>query len=85
VYVKGFNGLELFFKKDFINKNADFLLSTKHFEHTVSLYSWDKFLIEQYFDLEQKQITLVTLAGKKDLEKYLKEISIADLALLVRL
>lgn len=85
MFVKGFNSLELFFKKDFINTNANFLISAKFPCYIVSLYSWDKFLIEQYFDLERKQITLVTLAGKKDLEKYMKEISIADLGSLVQL
>lgn len=85
VQVKGFNDLELFFKKDFIKENARFLISANHLHFIVNLYSWDRFLFEQYFDREKNCITMVTLAGKIDLDKYLKEISLADLALVIPL
>jgi hypothetical protein len=83
--MKGFNNLELFFKKDFVKQNANFLISANYLRYIVNLYSWDKFLIEQYFDRGQNHITMVMLAGTKDLEKYMKEISLADLGLVVRL
>ena len=83
--MRGFNDLELFFKKDFIKENAHFLISTNHLQCIVNLYSWDKFMFEQYFDREKNCITMVTLAGKNDLEKYMTEISLADLALVIRL
>jgi hypothetical protein len=83
--MKGFNSLELFFKKDFVKSNARFLLSIQFFQHTVELYYWDKFFIEQYFDNQQKKITFVKLANTSDLEKYIMEINISDLGLLTRL
>jgi hypothetical protein len=83
--MKGFNSLELFFKKDFVKKNAKFLISTESERCTVKLYSWDKFFIEQYFDNEHQVIIMVVLVGKKDLDKYLKEISISDLGLITQL
>ena len=83
--MKGFNDLELFFKKDFIKENARFLISANHLQYIVNLYSWDRFMFEQYFDREKSCITMVTFAGKSDLEKYMKEISLADLGFVVRL
>jgi hypothetical protein len=83
--MKGFNSLELFFKKDFVRRNAKFLISTGGVRCTVKLYSWDNFFIEQYIDNKHQEIILVTLASKKDLEKYLKEISISDLGLITQL
>lgn len=83
--MKGFNSLELFFKKDFVRKNAKFLISTGSVRCTVKLYSWDKFFIEQYFDNEHQVIIMVMLVNKKDLDKYLKEISISELGLITQL
>jgi hypothetical protein len=84
VQVKGFNDLELFFKKDFVKENTRFLISANHLQYIVNLYSWDRFMFEQYFDREKSCITMVTLASMNDLEKYMKEIGLADLALAIR-
>jgi hypothetical protein len=80
--MKGFNSLELFFKRDFLRKNCRRLISTISFEYTISLYCWNGFFIEQYYDIQRREVTKIVLAGKKDLEKYMKEISLADLGVL---
>ena len=79
--MKGFNSLDLFFKCDFVRKNAYYLVSTGYYHYTVKLYSWNKFFIEQYYDNEQELTTRVTLATVKDMDKYLPDISLADLGL----
>ena len=56
-------------------------MSVDYFQYTVKLYCWDGRFIEQYFDTEQREISRITLAGTKDLEKYMKDISLADLGL----
>lgn len=80
--MKGFNSLDLFFKGDILRRQADYVLSVTYSHYTVKLYSWDRFFIEQYFDLEQQLITKITIAGQSDLTKYLNDISLADLGLL---
>jgi hypothetical protein len=77
--MKGFNNLEMFFKKTFIKNNAHFLISTQRLAYTISLFSWQKFLFEQYFDQENNRIICIRLATNNDMEKYLKEISISTL------
>jgi hypothetical protein len=83
--MRGFNSLELFFKKNLIERHSDFIISTTYFGYTVELHSWNKYLIEQYFDNQANEITRITLAGKIALEKYMKEINIAELGLLTSL
>jgi hypothetical protein len=79
--MKGFNNLDLFFKSDLLRKQAQYLVSTGYYHYTVKLFTWDRFFIEQYYDNEQEKITRITLAGKTDMEKYLKDISLSDLGL----
>jgi hypothetical protein len=47
-------------------------------EYSVKLYAWDRFFIEQYFDTEQ-QVTKINIAESRDMQKYLKNISLSDL------
>lgn len=77
--MKGFNSLELFFKVNFVRKNGTLLIAIDYFNYKARLYSWDKFLIEVYYDNDLRRITLITLAGKKSLEKYLNQIDISEL------
>ena len=81
-FITGFNNLELFFKKDFIRKNATCLAAVRHFNYNVKLYVWIKYLIEQYYDRDKRRITLIRLASPKALEKYENEIDISSLRLI---
>jgi len=80
--MKGFNSLEMFFKGYLLRKNARHLMSTVYYGNTADLYCWDNYLIELYFDSEKAEVTRITLAGRKDLDKYMKDISLADLGIL---
>jgi hypothetical protein len=80
--MEGFNSLELFFKGQLLRKNAQHLMSAVYCGNTADLYSWDNYLIELYFDSEKAEVTRITLAGKSDLDKYMKDISLADLGIL---
>lgn len=82
VVMKGFNRLELCFKRIVVKELGVFLMSTDFFNYTVELYSWDVFFIEQYYDNIQGSITRITLACDKDMDKYMDDISLADLGLL---
>lgn len=83
--MKGFNNLELFFKKNFVRKNTKFLIATPYLHYTASLYAWNKFLIEQYYDNKQGEVTVITLARHKDLKKYIDKIDLSDLGFDTRL
>jgi hypothetical protein len=80
--MKGFNNLQMFFKKTFIKDNGHYLISTQQEYYTISLFSWQKFLFEQYYHRKNREVTCIRLASTKDLQKYLKEISLEDLPLL---
>lgn len=54
---------------------------TNHQHYTVSLYYWDIFFIEHYYDNNQRQTTRITIASTTDLDKFMKDISIEDLGL----
>jgi hypothetical protein len=79
--MKGFNNLQMFFKKGFIKDNGAFLISTKRLGCTISLFSWQTFLFEQYYDNSNRQVTCIRLATYRDLEKYLTEIGLSELHL----
>ena len=76
-----FNSLELRYKGSLLKKNAVYLMLTNYQHYTVTLYYWDRFFIEHYYDDELGQATRITLANAKDLDKFLKEISITGLGL----
>ena len=76
--MKGFNNLDLFYKSDLLKQQADYLLTMEIEECSVKLYAWDRFFIEQYFDTEE-QVTKITIAGKLEMNKYLKNIGLGDL------
>lgn len=76
--MKGFNSLDLHYKSDILKQQADYLLTMEMEEYSVKLYAWDRFFIEQYFDTEQ-QVTKINIAESRDMQKYLKNISLSDL------
>jgi len=76
--MKAFNSLDLHHKSDILEQQANYLLTLEMEEFSVKLYTWDRFFIEQYFD-EQQQVSGISIAGKNDMIKYLKRISLADL------
>jgi hypothetical protein len=76
-----FNSLELRYKGSLLKKNAVYLMLTNYQHYTVTLYYWDRFFIELYYDDERGQTTRITLASTKDLDKFLNEISITCLGL----
>jgi hypothetical protein len=77
--MKGFDNLEMFFKRNFIKDNGYCIISTRRLTYSISLFSWQKFLFEQYYDYRSNQITCIRLATYKDFGKYLKEISLSSL------
>ena len=76
--MKGFNSLDLNHKSDILKQQANYLLTLEMEDFSVKLYTWDRFFIEQYFDEEQR-VTKICIAGRDDMIKYLKKISLADL------
>jgi hypothetical protein len=67
----------MFFKKNFIKDHAYFLISTQRICYTISLFSWQNFLFEQYYHRKDRKVTCIRLASTKDLEKYMNEISLS--------
>ena len=76
--MKGFNSLDLYYKSDLLKQQADYLLTMKMKDYSVKLYTWDRYFIEQYFDVEQ-QVSKISIAAPVDMEKYLKLIGLSDL------
>lgn len=76
--MNGFNSLDLYDKSEILKQQANYLLTLETDEVSVKLYAWDHFFIEQYFDEEQR-VARICIAGKEDMIKYLKTITLADL------
>jgi hypothetical protein len=76
--MKGFNSLGLDYKSDILKQQAEYLLTMEIEENSVKLYAWDRFFIEQYFDTGQ-QVTKINIADGRDMQRYLKNISLSDL------
>lgn len=78
-----FNSLELLYKNSLLKKHARALMATNYQHYTVRLYHWDRFFIEHYYDNERRQTTAITIANTTDLDKFMKNISIDDLGIIV--
>ena len=76
--MKGFTSLDLQHKSDILKEQANYLMTLGMDGHSVKLYTWDRFFIEQYFDAEQ-QVSRISIAGMDDMIKYLEKINLADL------
>jgi hypothetical protein len=77
--MQGFNELELFFKISFLQENGLCLISKPHHQYIIDLFSWDAYFFELFFDNSIGQFTAASLASDRDMEKYLQDISLADL------
>jgi hypothetical protein len=80
--VEIFNNLEFSKKCDILRKHGRFVISLSYYQFTVRLYAWDRFFIEEYFDNEAEEVTRITMAEDHNMEKYLHDISLSDLAFL---
>lgn len=76
--MKGFTSLDLQHKSAILKEQANYLLTLEMDGHSVKLYTWDRFFIEQYFD-EERQVSRISIAGMDDMIKYLEKINLADL------
>ena len=76
--MKGFNSLGLHHKSDILKQQAKYLSTLEMEEFSAKLYTWDRFFIEQYIDEEQR-VSRICIAGKDDMNKYLRKINLADL------
>ena len=76
--MKGFNNLQMFFKRNFIKDNGHFLISTRLGGFTINLFSWQNFLFEQHYHRKNRQVTRIRLISNEDLDKYLKEITLPE-------
>lgn len=78
--VEVFNNLMFLEKCDILKKHGSFVLSITYYHYTIKLYSWDRFFIEEYFENEEDEITRIKMVEGSDLEKYLHDITLSDIA-----
>ena len=77
--MRGYSNIDLYYKKNLLRKHAVYLFTTEYFNFTVQLYSWDRFFIEQYFDLEREEISRISIANNQDMNKHLNQIGLSNL------
>ena len=75
----GFNNLPLALKADLIHDLGRLVLSIEHYDYRVDLYAIDGLLVEQYENIDTRQIEKITTASYHDLDKYLSRIVIGSL------
>lgn len=74
-----FNDLPLAIKADLVNDLGILVLSIEYYDYRIDLFSIDGIYVEQYGNIEARQIEKITLAAYRDLDKYLSRIMIASL------
>ena len=79
--MRGYRNIDLYHKKNLLRTHAIYLFTTEHFNFSVKLYTWDRYFIEQYFDLERDEISRISLASSNDMVKHLSQIGLSDLQL----
>ena len=75
----GFNNLPLALKADLIHDLGRLVLSIEHYDYRIDLYAIDGLLVEQYENIDTRQIEKITMASYHDLDKYLSRIVIGSL------
>ena len=75
----GFNNLPLALKADLIHDQGRLVLSIEHYDYRIDLYAIDGLFVEQYENIETRQIEKITMASYHDLDKYLSRIVIGSL------
>ena len=71
------NELDLYLKV--LRNQAQYVMTTDYQHYTVILYSWKEHFIEQYYDNELEVTTKIVMSENDDIEKFLKEVSLAEL------
>jgi hypothetical protein len=74
-----FNGLDMQSKTLLLGVYGHVIERISYFQYHVTLYSFDRFFIEEFFDTETKSITRISIAEERDLKKYLMHIDISTL------
>lgn len=74
-----FNDLPLSMKADLVNDMGIRVLSIEHYDYRIDLFSIEGVYVEQYENIDMRQIEKITLASHRDLDKYLSRIMITSL------
>ena len=74
-----FNDLEFNVKNNILKRYSHFIVSVEYYYFTVKLYSWNNHYIEEYYDNDEKKVSMITIADINSLDKYVKNISLSDL------
>ena len=76
---RSFEDLPLALKADLIHGFGRLVLSIEHYDHRIDLFSLDGIFIEQYENIDTRQIERISVATYRDLDKYLSRIIIGSL------
>jgi hypothetical protein len=74
-----FNGLDMQSKTLLLGVYGHVIERISYFQYQVTLYSFDRFFIEEFFDTETKTVTRISVAEDRDLKKYLTHIDLSEL------
>ena len=74
-----FNELTLVDKAWLVSEFGDLLVSIEHDDHRIFLFSLNLHFVELRQNIDSRQIEKISIAGYKDLDKYLSRILIGSL------
>jgi len=77
--LKRFNNLEIAEKAWLLKEYGNYLLSLQHHKHIVLLYSLNQHFIEIFLDPSTRKVDKISAAEYKQLDKYLRQISLSKL------
>jgi hypothetical protein len=77
--MKGFDKLDIDSKSIVLHYNGSMLASIIYYNYRATLYAFGNLLIEEYYDMESKEVSRICTAQEQDLKKYLEKIDLKDL------
>jgi hypothetical protein len=77
--MKGFDKLDIDSKSIMLHYNGNMLASVMYYNYRATLYAFSNLLIEEYYDMESKEVSRICTAQQQDLKKYLEKIDLSDL------
>jgi hypothetical protein len=75
-----FDKLDLNHKLLMIESAGELIMQITYFQYYIGLYALDRFLVEVYFNTENKKFVNILSVNYQELDKYLKHIDIGTLA-----
>jgi hypothetical protein len=77
--MEAFNVLDFQSKRTLLYAHGVLVSTIIYFHYRINLYSFDRYFIEEFFDMEVKGVTRITAAEDRDLRKYIQEIGLREI------